>query len=215
MQSPHRIPPRVNLSTEKEDIEDTSQISTTRLQRGFSHARDSFDCAAFCFSGLCSGDSTVNPLAAAGCGANEIHFDVKTDKKEHPTTQPHSGKALVYVIGAAWSDYVAVHVGTPPTRFGIDDTWVGANGYRSYFFFTVEPGDHRLCTSFQSKFKRVVKSSTAATSFTAEAGKTYYFRTKTPRGQNSYRAVKLVPVDPAEAQKLIAAAAFGTFRPKK
>ena len=111
-------------------------------------------------------DSTVNPLAAAGCGANEIHFDVKTDKKQHPTAQPDAGKALVYVIGAAWSDYAEVHIGTPPTRFGIDGTWVGANGYRSYFFFPVEPGDHRLCTSAQSKFERVVKSSAAATSFT-------------------------------------------------
>lgn len=68
-------------------------------------------------------DSTANPLAAAGCGANEIHFDVKTNKKQHPTSQPDAGKALVYVIGAAWSDYVAVHMGTPPTRFGLDGTW--------------------------------------------------------------------------------------------
>jgi hypothetical protein len=122
---------------------------------------------------------------------------------------------LVYVIGAAWSDYVAVHVGTPPTRFGIDGTWVGANGYRSYFCFPVEPGDHRLCASAQSSFKRVVKSSTAATSFTAEAGKTYHFRTKTPQQPNSSEGRKLVPVDPAEAQVLIASTAFSTFRPKK
>src|SRR5262249_12390331 len=149
----------------------------------------------------------------AGCGANEIHFDVKTDKKQHPTGQPDAGKALVYVIGAAFSDYAAVHVGTPPTRFGIDGTWVGANGYRSYFFFPVEPGDHRLCTNAQSKFERVVKGSWAATSFTAEAGKSYYFRTKTPKGQLS--RVKLVPVDPAEAQVLIAATWFSTSRLKK
>ena len=160
-------------------------------------------------------DSTVNPLAAAGCGANEIHFDVKTDNKQHPTAQPDAGKALVYVIGAAWSDYAAVHVGTPPTRFGIDGTWVGANGYRSYFFFPVEPGDHRLCTGVQSKFGWVVKSSMAATSFTAEAGKTYYFRTKTPKGQEASEARKLVPVDPAEAQLLIASTAFSTSRLKK
>jgi len=160
-------------------------------------------------------DSTVNPLAAAGCGANEIHFDVKTDKKQHPTAQPDAGKALVYVIGAAWSDYAEVHIGTPPTRFGIDGTWVGANGNRSYFFFPVEPGDHRLCTSAQSKFERVVKSSAAATSFTAEAGKTYYFRTKSPLGQNPSGGIKLVPVDPAEAQLLIGATAFSTFRLKK
>jgi hypothetical protein len=159
-------------------------------------------------------DSTPNPLAAAGCGANEVHFEVKTNKKQHPTAQPDAGKGLVYVIGGAWSDYVAVHVGTPPTRFGIDGSWVGANGYRSYFFFSVEPGDHRLCTSVQSKIERMVKSSTAATSFTAEAGKTYYFQTKTPDRPNSSEEIKLVQVDPAEAQVLIAAAAFSTFRLK-
>jgi hypothetical protein len=160
-------------------------------------------------------DSAANPLAAAGCGANEIHFDVTTNKKQHPTSQPVAGKALIYVIGAAWSDYVNLHIGTPPTRFGIDGTWVGANGYSSYFFFPVEPGDHRLCTNVQSRIERVVKSSTAATSFTAEAGKTYYFRTKTPEGQNSSEGIKLVPVDPAEAQVLILATAFSTFRLKK
>jgi hypothetical protein len=79
----------------------------------------------------------------------------------------------------------------------------------------VEPGEHRLCTSIQSKFERLVKSSTAAASFTAEAGKTYYFRTKTPEKQNSSETIKLVPVDPAEAQVLLAATTFSTFRLKK
>lgn len=160
-------------------------------------------------------DSTVNLVAAAGCGENRIHFDVKTDRKQHPTAQPDADKALVYVIGAAWNDYDAVHIGTPVTRFGIDGTWVGANGYRSYFFFPVEAGDHRLCTNIQSKFERVVRTFTAATSFTAEAGKTYYFKTKTPKEQNSSEQIKLVPIDPAEAQVLIASTAFSTFRPKK
>ena len=92
---------------------------------------------------------------------------------------------------------------------------VGANGYRSYFFFPVGPGDHRLCTNVQSKTERVVKSSTAAISFTAEAGKTYYFRTKTPERQDSSEEIKLVPVDPAEAQVLIVSSAFTTFHLKK
>jgi len=79
----------------------------------------------------------------------------------------------------------------------------------------VEPGDHRLCTSAQSKSEREVKSSAAAISFTAEAGKTYYFRTKTPPGQDLSGGIKLVPVDPAEAQLLIGATAFSTSRLKK
>jgi hypothetical protein len=158
-------------------------------------------------------NSTVNQLEPAGCGANEARFDVKTDPKQHPTAQPAPDKALVYVIGAAWSDYASLHVGTPPTRF--DGTWVGANGYRSYFFFPVEPGYHFLCTSAQSKFARVTKNSAAATSFTAEAGKVYYFRTKTPEGHDATGPVKLIPLDPAEAQVLIASTAFSTSHPKK
>jgi hypothetical protein len=154
-------------------------------------------------------------LAAAGCGPNDVRFEVKTDKKQHPTAQPEAGKALVYVIGDTWGDHAAIHVGTPPARFGIDGTWVGANGYRSYFFFSVEPGDHRLCTNLQAKFERIVKSSTAAASFTAEAGKSYYFRTVTPVAGASGGPTELAPVDPAEAQLLIAAAAFSTFHLEK
>jgi hypothetical protein len=113
-------------------------------------------------------DSAASALEAAGCGPSDVRFEVKTDKKQHPTAQPETGKALVYVIGDAWDDHVAVHIGTPPTRFGIDGTWVGANGYRSYFFFSVEPGDHYLCTNVQAITEGGVKSSTAARSFTAE-----------------------------------------------
>ena len=117
----------------------------------------------------------------------------------------------MYVIGDASYDHASIHTGTLPTRFGVDGTWVGANGFRSYFFFTVEPGEHRLCTNMQSKLQRQVKSSAAATSFTAEAGKSYYFKTKTPDRPVTNEEVKLVPVDPAEAQVLLAAAAFSTF----
>jgi hypothetical protein len=67
----------------------------------------------------------------------------------------------------------------------------------------------------QSKLQSVVKSSTAARSFTAEAGKSYYFRTKTPDRPVAGEELELVPVDPAEAQVLLAGAAFSTFSLKK
>jgi len=94
----------------------------------------------------------------------------------------------------------------------VDGAWVGANGYQSYFFFPVDPGDHRLCTNMQSKLKRQVNASTAAATFTAEAGQSYYFRTKT---QVDSGRIQLVPVDPAEAQILLASASFSTFQIKK
>ena len=46
----------------------------------------------------------------------------------------------------------------------------------------------------------------------AEAGQSYYFRTKT---QVDIGRIQLVPVDPAEAQILLANASFSTFQIKK
>ena len=171
--------------------------------------------ALFLASPVVAQDSAQAALGAAGCGPNDVHFDVKTDKKQHPTAQPDNGKALVYVIGDSWFDHAAIHIGTPPMRFGVDGTWVGANGYRSYFFFPVDAGDHHLCTNMQAKFEGQVKSSTAAISFTAEPGQTYYFRTVTPESAGTTDKIKLVRVDPAEAQVLISATSFSTFHVKK
>jgi hypothetical protein len=51
----------------------------------------------------------------------------------------------------------------------------------------------------------------AATSFAAEAGQSYYFRTVTSEAGTT----KIVPVDPAEAQVQIASTAFSSFQLKK
>jgi hypothetical protein len=151
---------------------------------------------------------------AAGCGSNDVMFEVKTDKKQHPTGQPEAGKALVYLFSDEDTDDAALRIGGLTTRFGIDGGWVGATHYKSYFFVQVDPGDHRICTSWQSIIKERTDISSAV-SFTAEAGKIYYFRTKTPVHPDPKEPVKLLPVDPAEAQLLIAASAFSTFHLKK
>ena len=122
---------------------------------------------------------------------------------------------MVYVFGDEEIDNIALHIGGVTTRWGLDGTWVGANYRKSYFFFYVDPGDHRICTSRQSGFKSQTKIS-AALSFTAEAGKAYYFRTKTPYhdARPAENAVALVAEDPAAAQLLIANSAFSVSHPK-
>jgi hypothetical protein len=80
---------------------------------------------------------------------------VKADNTQHPASQPESGKALVYVFH--------------------EERQNNANHGKSYFFFTVDPGAHRLCANWQSKIKIYSRQSSAA-SFVAEAGKVYYFR---------------------------------------
>lgn len=167
---------------------------------------------------LLAQDQAEAARMAAGCGANETQFTVKRDKKQHPTAQPDAGKALVYVFGDEDIDNVTLRVGSAITRWGVDGTWVGASDWKSYFYFAADPGDHRLCIRRQSSFKSITKIS-AALSFTAEAGKVYYFRAKTPH--HSTQAphspegiVELVAVDPAEAQLMIANSPFSVSHPK-
>jgi hypothetical protein len=154
-------------------------------------------------------DQAAAARAAAGCGPSEVQFDVKTDKNQHPVAQPQTGKALVYVFqNELWK---------ATTRVGLDGAWVGANHGESYFFFPVDPGDHRLCTNWQSVHKAFSKLGSAA-SLTAEAGKVYYFRTKVYESQESpvHRpALKLEPLDSAEGQLLVASSSFSSSHAKK
>jgi hypothetical protein len=138
---------------------------------------------------------------------------VKTDKKLHPVAQAESSKAIVYVFRD--EDIDNLHgIGQVTTRVGVDGTWVGANQKKSYFFFIVGQGEHRLCTERQSSLKSQRQISTA-TSFMAESGSVYYFRTRTPHHRLQSEKVELVPIDPAEVQLLLPRFAHSTFEIKK
>ena len=143
-----------------------------------------------------------------GCGPYEGQYDVTTDKKNHPSAQPESGKALVYVIED-------IERG-PTMRVGLDGSWVGANKGKSYFFFSVEPGDHQLCTKWQSGvFKKTAERIGSATAVKAEAGKVYYFRIQVYERSERDSTVKLEPVEPAEGQFLVSSSWHSTSHPKK
>jgi len=150
-------------------------------------------------------DSGAAALAAAGCGAPETEFTVKLDKKSHPIPQPEPGKATLVVVlqlGGAC-------VGCVIVKAGIDGSWVGAMERTSYSYFSIPPGDHRICVAQQSKLKG--RSETAgAASLTAEAGNVYYLRVLPANNK-----FLLKPVDPAEGPLLIKSAAFSTATPKK
>jgi hypothetical protein len=152
-----------------------------------------------------------HPAAAAangGCGSSETQFDVKTNHKQHPVATAEAGKALVYV-------FEDMEHG-PTMRVGLDGTWVGANKGKSYFFFSVDPGDHQLCTNWQSGvFNKRAMRIGSAISFKAEAGKVYSFRTQFYERSELDLNVKLEPVESAEGQFLISSSSFSTFHPKK
>ena len=143
-----------------------------------------------------------------GCGPTETQFDVKTNNKQHPVAPADAGKAIVYV-------FEDMEHG-PTMRVGLDGSWIGANKGKSYFYFSVEPGDHQVCTNWQSgTFKKTAMRIGSAMTLKAEAGKVYYLRTQVYERSEQDHNVKLEPVETAEAQFLISASAFSTYHPKK
>jgi hypothetical protein len=159
-------------------------------------------------------DDAAAARAAAGCGPDQIKFDVKTDKNQHPAAQPELGKALIYVFEFQKRDPNVNYFGSETTKVGLDGSWVGANHGQSYFFFPVDPGDHHLCANWQSLVKKYSKLGSAV-SFNAEAGKVYYFRASVDVRAKYEPSVKLEPLDPAEAQFLISSSALSVSHPKK
>jgi hypothetical protein len=126
---------------------------------------------------------------------------------------PEAGKPLIYVFEEEKTD-VGFKIGAVTTRVGLDGAWAGANHGQSYFYFPVDPGDHRLCTAWQSSLQRLSKLG-AATSFTAEAGKVYYFRVEVEERKDRQPNLQLAPVDVAEGQLMVASSALSNSHAKK
>jgi hypothetical protein len=154
-----------------------------------------------------------NSLGAPGCGSEDVKFAVKTESKQHPMPSPEPGKALFFFLQ---DDAKFDSRPRPTTQFGIDGTWVGATQANSYFYVSVDPGEHHLCANWQSFVGAGPIRSTAALHFTAEAGKIYcfaaqdIFRTDHPPAE-----VVLEALDSDEAQLLMSSFAFSTSQPKK
>lgn len=150
--------------------------------------------------------------AAPGCGAEKAKFDVKTDKSRHPMIQPDAGQALVVFIQDD-SDFDSMP--TPTTRAGLDGGWVGATHGNSYFYFSVEPGEHHLCASWQTTVILGQGHKAAAAHFTAEAGKVYYFRVRNYwRQEHGAAHIDFAPLDSDEGLLLASRFAISTSRPK-
>jgi hypothetical protein len=165
---------------------------------------------------------TAHAQEGPGCGPTNVTFDVSTKKVQPPAPVPALGKAIVYFLQ---DDLKYNARPRPTTRFGIDGTWVGATHANSYFYVSVDPGDHHVCANWQSDVTGLSyigpKRSTAAVHFTAEAGKSYYFRARdvvysAPGGPIvSEPAVELSRLDSDEAQVIINSFSLNSSHPKK
>jgi hypothetical protein len=158
---------------------------------------------------------TPEMRVAPSCGLNEIKFEVKTAKNPRPAGQPEAGKALVYFFddspSTGWFPNPKL-----TTRAGVDGAWVGATQRNAYFYFSVDPGEHHLCASWQTWLGPGVNAThkTVVTHFTAEAGTTYYFKVGGQLTQSAV-GINLDPLDSDEGQFLVSKFSISTFQQKK
>ena len=125
---------------------------------------------------------TVLPDA---CGDDSVKFDVDTQGNQPALAPPPTGKAQIVFI-ESYEKNIPMIGGAPVVRFGMDGAWVGANKGDSYFTMTIDPGVHHLCASWPTVQGRLKKNSVGMDSFSAEAGKIYYYQFKFTLNGHSY-----------------------------
>jgi hypothetical protein len=135
---------------------------------------------------LCS--SALSQVAPPACGPENVTFKVKTEESQHTLAPPDPGKARVYFIHDAGSNWTT---GYPTVKIAMDGTWAGANHGNSYFSVSVDPGEHHVCVTLQSS---LVAQRLELAHFSAEADKIYYYRTRLVVSRN----VELLELDPID-----------------
>jgi hypothetical protein len=171
----------------------------------------------FAFATASSAQNAPTETAAApGCGAENIKFDVTTERSKHPFVKPEPGKALVYFLQ---DDSYFQSRPRPTTRFALDGNWVGATQANSYFYASLDPGEHHLCAGWQSFVSFNVAHKSAAAHFTAEAGAVYFFvvndRADSGRENEHPAGMKLSALDSDEGQLLMSKFGLSTSRVRK
>jgi hypothetical protein len=169
--------------------------------------------AVLLFAGLvCAEDKPIGTALPPVCGAAGAKFDVKTDSERHPLAEPEAGKALVYFLE---DDSEFGSTPKPTTMASLDGQWIGATHGNSYFYFSVDPGEHHLCASWQTKVLLGQDLQTAAAHFEAAAGGVYYFQVKNKGGHYSAAGTSLKPLDSDEFLLLASTFSFSASHEKK
>jgi hypothetical protein len=162
------------------------------------------------------------------CGDDKIQFNVTTQKDQPAPATPKVGDAQIVFVEYIDKSATGSCFGCNFTaRVGVDGAWVGANKGNSYFTLAVAPGEHHLCAGWQSVIGKL-RSKVDATSFTAEAGKTYYYQitikgtpgevTGTSNGTVSSStnwALSLEPLNNDMGKYRVKVSALATATPKK
>lgn len=124
-----------------------------------------------CASLIPAVQAVAKTILPDSCGEEDVKFDASTLKNQPATLPPPAGDAQIVFVEEQ-NARASFHLVT--VRYGVDGNWAGANYGDSYFVLNVAPGIHHLCVNAQGDKKAV-----GVTSFTAEAGKVYYYEAST------------------------------------
>jgi len=138
-------------------------------------------------------------LRIKACGTEKIDYDAETKKDQHPTPEAPAGKALIYVMRTTIIGY-KIH-----SKLAVDGKWMGTNRGKTYFFFTLDPGEHNFCSESENQ--------DAMTMF-VEPGKTYYIQQQVKMGMWKART-KLAVLDEAKAKEELKDLNLSVFTVKK
>lgn len=164
-------------------------------------------------------NATVLPES---CGKDEIKFEVKVkspaqDQPSPDIAPPAAGKAQIVFIEAV--ERFGLFLTTPAVRFALDGEWVGATKGESHFAVDVTPGVHNVCVNWQADGGDESKKVGMET-FTAEAGKVYYYQVKIRVKQDSQgwtkeRTFDLTALSAEEGKYRARASGLSTAKAKK
>ena len=157
-------------------------------------------------------DANSSGAGAPGCGPAKQKFEVTASKQTPTPAVSDPAKATIYVIQ---DDGDFDSTPKPITRIGVDGQWIGATRTDSYVRASVDLGEHHLCSSWQNFVGFGMGMKTAALHFSAEAGKTYYFRVRDKwRLEHGHGRVELEAIDSDQGQLMASKFAYSTARPK-
>lgn len=132
-------------------------------------------------------DAAKKELRLKACGTETVDYDEHTDKTQHPTPDAPPDKAMIYVMRTSMLGYKI------NSKLAVDGKWMGMNRGKTYFFFTLEPGEHFFCSEAENQDYLAL---------TVEAGKTYYLKQGVEPGMWKARTDLRVMPDKEGKEKL-------------
>lgn len=146
----------------------------------------------------------------AACGPAGSDLKISRDKSIHAVTQPNPDKARIYFIHEA-SAPGKLPATYPVVKIGLDGAWVGGNHEDSFFSVDVIPGEHHFCAMLQTSW---YDPRLQLAHVNAEAGKTYYFRTRLILS-GAVEMLDMEPIDSDEGSYLVSQYPMSSSKPKK